>query len=270
MPGTLPRVSATDADLALRYLADGGFTPIGPDRWRWDGTSSEEMSDEDVAFHTAFEITADEGLDAVQRVHTALGLLDLTCAFEVLTHLNAYVCNNADPAVADAFWAGFRVRMAVPEPIEHLRLHLRTYWFWGHTTAKTAFDALLAHDVRRLAAAGRLPELAKPCWTACTCPPTPNTCSSCARSWARASSITTRTPPPGGGDARRWSPTAQVLQNSRCPEYFGTRCSTPSASMSTAACDVRSASRASAGAGRVQKRQWPTTRPAATSVHTAK
>ena len=50
--------------------------------------------------------------------------------------------------------------MAAPEPIEHLRLHLKTYWFWGHTTAKTAFDALLGDDVRRLAAAGRLPELA--------------------------------------------------------------------------------------------------------------
>jgi hypothetical protein len=70
------------------------------------------MSDEDVAFHTAFGITADDSLDAVQRVHTALGLLDLTCAFEVLIHLNAYVGNNADPAVADAFWAGYRVRMA--------------------------------------------------------------------------------------------------------------------------------------------------------------
>jgi len=50
--------------------------------------------------------------------------------------------------------------MAVPEPIEHLRRHLTTYWFWGHATAKTAFDALLGDDVRRLAAAGRLPELA--------------------------------------------------------------------------------------------------------------
>jgi hypothetical protein len=159
-PGTLPRVSATDADLVLRYLAGVGFTRIGPDRWRWDGASPEEMSDEDVAFHTAFEITTDEGLDAVQRVHTAFGLLDLTGAFEVLVHLNAYVCDNADSAVADAFWAGFRVRMAVPEPIEHLRLHLRTYWFWGHDTAKTAFDALLGDDVRHLAAAGRLPELA--------------------------------------------------------------------------------------------------------------
>lgn len=152
-------MSATDTDLALRYLAEYGFTPIGPNRWRWGGTPPEEMSDEDVAFHTAFEITADKGLAAVQRVHTALGLLDLTCAFEVLTHLNAYVCDNTDPAVADAFWAGFRARMAVPEPIEHLRLHLQTYWFVGHT-ARTAFDALLGDDVRRLAAAGRLHQLA--------------------------------------------------------------------------------------------------------------
>jgi len=153
-------VRATDADLALRYLADYGFTPIGPDRWRWDGTPPEEMSGEDVAFHTAYEITTDEDLDAVPRVRTALGLLDLTGAFEVLTHLNAYVLDNTDPAVTDAFWVGFRDRMAVPEPMEHLRLHLTTYWFWGHATAKAAFDTLLGDDVRRLATAGRLPELA--------------------------------------------------------------------------------------------------------------
>jgi len=76
-----------------------------------------------VAFRTAFEITTDEGLDtAMQRVHTALGLLDLTCAFEVLTHLNAYVCNNADLAVADAFWAvsasGWRTRRSAIEVID--------------------------------------------------------------------------------------------------------------------------------------------------------
>jgi hypothetical protein len=160
VPGTLRRVSATDADLALRYLADVGFTLVGANRWRWAGTPPREMSDEDVAFRTASEITTDEAVDAVQRVRRAFGLLDLTGAFEVLVHLNAYVVDNADPAVAEAFWAGFRVRMAVPEPIGNLRLHLRTYWFWGHTTAKTAFDALLADDVRHLAAAGHLSELA--------------------------------------------------------------------------------------------------------------
>ncbi|GAA3265526.1 hypothetical protein Dvina_16910 [Dactylosporangium vinaceum] len=149
----------TDADLALRYLAGFGFTPIGPGRWRWDGTPSAETSDEDVAFDTAFAITADESLTAVQRVHTALGLLDLTGAFVVLVHLNAYVLDNTAPAVAEAFWSGFRDRMSVPEPIENLRLHLRTYWFVGHT-ARTAFDALVGDDVRHVAAAGRRPDLA--------------------------------------------------------------------------------------------------------------
>ncbi|MEV6349896.1 hypothetical protein [Actinoplanes sp. NPDC051851] len=153
-------MGTTDADLTLRYLADWGFTPIGPDRWRWDGTSPEEVSGEDMAFDTAYAITIDDDLDPVQRVRTALGLLDLTGAFDVLTHLNAYVLDHPDPAVADAFWAGFRDRMAVPEPIEHLRLHLRTYWFWGRTTAKSAFNALLGDDVRHLVATGRLSELA--------------------------------------------------------------------------------------------------------------
>ncbi|GAA0570141.1 hypothetical protein GCM10010172_63250 [Paractinoplanes ferrugineus] len=106
----------TDAELALRYLADYGFTPIGVHRRRWKGTPPEEMSGEDVAFHTAYDITADESLDAVRRVHTAFGLLDLTGADLVLVHLDAYVVDNADPAVAAAFWSGFRDRMAVPDP----------------------------------------------------------------------------------------------------------------------------------------------------------
>jgi hypothetical protein len=44
--GRLPWVGATDADLALQYLADVGFTPIGLHWWRWDGTPPEETSDE--------------------------------------------------------------------------------------------------------------------------------------------------------------------------------------------------------------------------------
>ncbi|PRX18426.1 hypothetical protein [Actinoplanes italicus] len=75
-------MSTTDADLTLRYLADWGVTPIGPDRWRWDGTPPEEVSGEDMAFDTAYAITTDEDLNPVQRVRTALGLLDLAESFE--------------------------------------------------------------------------------------------------------------------------------------------------------------------------------------------
>jgi hypothetical protein len=150
----------SDADLALRWLAEAGITPLGSGRWRdSEPSGGTEMSSDDVAFRCAYEMVFEGQAGAVQRVRTALGLLDLTGAFEVMTHLNGYVSDHHDPAVIDAFWAGCRTRLEAADPIEHLRLSLRTYWFIGNTSA-AAFAALLGDDVRRLAATDRLPELA--------------------------------------------------------------------------------------------------------------
>jgi hypothetical protein len=158
--GTLRGMRTSDADLALRWLAGAGMTPLGRGQWLDSGPSGgTEMSDDDVAFASAFEIVVDDQLGAVQRVQAALGLLDLTGAFEVMTHLNEFVRNHADPAVIDAFWAGCRTRLEAADPIEHLRLSLRTYWFIG-STSEAAFAVLIGDDVRRLAANDRLPELA--------------------------------------------------------------------------------------------------------------
>ncbi|MGI5151840.1 hypothetical protein ACQEVC_36670 [Plantactinospora sp. CA-294935] len=150
----------SDADLALQWLAEAGITPVGPGRWL-DSKSSgvTEMSNDDVAFACAYPMVFDDESGPVRRVRTALGLLDLTGEFEVLTHLNAYVVDHADPAVIDTFWAGCRARMEVADPIENLRLSLRTYWFVGGTS-KAAFAAMIGDDVRRLAAEDRLPRLA--------------------------------------------------------------------------------------------------------------
>nr|BFE57658.1 hypothetical protein GCM10020063_021840 [Dactylosporangium thailandense] len=146
----------SDADLALHWLAEAGITPLSPGRWLSGVT---EMSNDDVAFACAYGMIYDGESGVVQRVQTALGLLDLTGAFEVLVHLNAYVCGHADPAVISAFWAGCRTRLEAADPIEYLRLSLRTYWFIGGTS-EAAFAALLGDDVRRLAANDRLPDLA--------------------------------------------------------------------------------------------------------------
>jgi hypothetical protein len=149
-----------DADLARRWLAEAGMTQLGPGRWLDDEPSgATEIADDDVAFMCAYEMINDDESDAVQRVRTALGLLDLTGEFVVLTHLNAYVSEHDDPAVTDAFWAGCRTRLEAADPIENLRLSLRTYWFLADT-AEAAFTALLGDDVRRLAGEDRLPELA--------------------------------------------------------------------------------------------------------------
>lgn len=117
------------------------------------------MSNDDVGFACAYEMIHDDEAGGEQRVRTALGLLDLTGAFEVMTHLNAYVIGHDDPAVVDVFWAGCRTRLEAADPIENLRLSLRTYWFLGDT-APAAFAAMLGDDVRRLAADGRLPDVA--------------------------------------------------------------------------------------------------------------
>ncbi|MEU4425674.1 hypothetical protein AB0F81_34055 [Actinoplanes sp. NPDC024001] len=150
-----------DADLALHWLADAGIAPLGPGRWV-DGErpGATEMTDDDVAFACAYEMLRDDETGGVLRVRTALGLLDLTGAFAVLIHLNAYVIDHDDPAVTDAFWAGCRTRLETADPCENLRLSLRTFWFIGDTSP-AAFAALLGDDVRRLAAAGRLPDLAR-------------------------------------------------------------------------------------------------------------
>lgn len=150
---------ASDADLALRWLAREGIRPAGPGRWRNSEPSGvTEMLNDDVAFACAYTMLDDQS-DPVRRVRTALGLLDLTGEFEVLTHLNAFVVDHDDPAVIDAFWAGCRTRMEAAEPIESLRLSLRTYWFLGGT-ATAAFAAMIGDDVRRLAADERLSQLA--------------------------------------------------------------------------------------------------------------
>ncbi|RSM67705.1 hypothetical protein DMB66_15315 [Actinoplanes sp. ATCC 53533] len=117
------------------------------------------MSNDDVAFGCAYEMVFEGPADPVRRVRTALGLLDLTGEFEVLTHVNEYVRDHHDPAVIDAFRAGCRTRLEAADPIENLRLSLRTYWFVGDTSA-AAFAALIGDDVRRLAANGLLPRLA--------------------------------------------------------------------------------------------------------------
>jgi hypothetical protein len=150
----------SDADLALRWLAEAGITPLGPGRWLdSEPPGVRELSDDDVAFDCAYGMLDGDDSDAVERVHTALGLLDLTGSFQVMIFLNGFVGDHGDPAVIDAFWAGVRARLEAPDPIEHLRLSLRTCWFLGNT-AEAAFAALLGDDVRRLAASGRLPDLA--------------------------------------------------------------------------------------------------------------
>ncbi|MEU0561276.1 hypothetical protein [Dactylosporangium sp. NPDC006015] len=150
----------SDADLALQWLAGAGITPLAPGRWLdREPPGVTEMSNDDVAFACAYSILDDDESSGVQRVHTALGLLDLTGSFQVMIFMNGYVHDHDDPAVIDAFWAGCRTRLEAADPIEHLRLSLRTYWFLGRT-AEAAFAALLGDDVRRLATNGRLPELA--------------------------------------------------------------------------------------------------------------
>lgn len=150
----------SDAALALRWLAEAAITPIGPGRWLDSEPPVAEMSDDEVAFACSHAMVFDDEVDPVQRVRTALGLLDLTGSFMITADLDAFVLKHADPPVIEAFWAGCRTRLEAAEPLESLRLDLRTCWLLGRDTAAATFAALIGDDVRRLAAEDRLPELA--------------------------------------------------------------------------------------------------------------
>ncbi|WP_412539642.1 hypothetical protein R8Z50_27910 [Longispora sp. K20-0274] len=151
----------SDAELARQWLAGAGITPLGPGHWRDSASSGvTELSNDDVAFGCAYSMVTDDQLDPVRRVRTAFGLLDLTGEFQVMIDLNAYVIEHDDAAVIDAFWAGCRTRIEAVDPIESLRLSLRTYWLFGSTTSTAAFAALIGDDLRRLSEDDRLTQLA--------------------------------------------------------------------------------------------------------------
>lgn len=151
-----------DVALALQWLAEAAITPLGPGRWLDSEPPVVEMTDDEVAFSCSYGMLFDEESDPdpVQRVRTALGLLDLTGAFGMMADLDAYVLKHEDPAVIEAFWAGCRARLEVAEPLENLRLNLRTCWLLRADTGGATFAALIGDDVRRLAADDCLPELA--------------------------------------------------------------------------------------------------------------
>lgn len=151
----------SDAALALHWLAEAAITPLGPGRWLDSEPPVAEMTNDEVAFACSYGMIFDDGSDPVQRVRTALGLLDLTGTFGMMADLDEYVLKHEDPAVIEAFWAGCRTRLEVAEPVENLRLDLRTCWLLRADTGGATFAALIGDDVRRLAADDRLPELAQ-------------------------------------------------------------------------------------------------------------
>ncbi|SCL28595.1 hypothetical protein GA0070624_3723 [Micromonospora rhizosphaerae] len=152
-----------EADGALRWLAEEGVTPLGPGRWREVTPSGGlERTDSDLAHEWTAAALGDDRLPPSQQLRIGLGLLDLLDEYWVTVELGFFVAEQADPAVIEAFWAGYRQRLEVPEPGTQVLYSLWVDWFEDPGRSASAFAAVIGDDVRNLRARQRLGDLANP------------------------------------------------------------------------------------------------------------
>ncbi len=150
-----------EADDALRWLAEQGVTPLGLGRWLESTPSGHlERSDSELAHEWTAVALGDDRLTPMQRLRMGLGLLDLLDEYSVTFELYLFIVQQTDPAVTDAFWAGYRQRLEASEPAEQVLYSLWVDWFEDLETVETAFSKVVGDDVRDLQARQRLRDLA--------------------------------------------------------------------------------------------------------------
>lgn len=154
-------VNWPEADHALRWLAEQGVTPLGPGRWREISACGEmARSDNDLAHEWAARALGDDKLSPGRRLRTGLGLLDLLAEYWVTLELRWFVVEQADPAITDAFWVGYRQRLEATESAEQVLYSLWVDWFEDPETAEEAFAAVIGDDVRAMRTRRRVRDLA--------------------------------------------------------------------------------------------------------------
>ena len=154
-------MGTTEAEEALRWLADVEVTPLGPARWQEITPAGPvELTDDDLAQAWAGTALHDDELSPMQRLRIGLGLLEVTDAFWVTAELGFFLQDRSDPALAAAFWAGCRRRLESAEPSVALRVAMVTDYFLGFRSAEEAFNELIGDEMRALRAGRRLRELA--------------------------------------------------------------------------------------------------------------
>ncbi|MET8266086.1 hypothetical protein ACWD8I_20560 [Micromonospora arida] len=150
-----------EANDALRWLAEQGVTALGKGRWSESSPSGDsERSDHDLAHEWTTAALGDDRLVPMQRLRTGLGLLDLLDEYWVTVELRTFITEQADPAVTDAFWAGYRQRLEAVEPAEQVLYSLWVDWFEDQGTVEAAFSQVAGDDVRRVLARRRQFDLA--------------------------------------------------------------------------------------------------------------
>jgi hypothetical protein len=146
----------SDASDALRWLGSRGVTPLDGTLTIWyDPEEDEEQSDIDMMYTWPSRVLADGELPPAERVRLTFGLFDMLDQSWVLKELKFHLEADspgprADPAAAEAFWAGCRARLEAPEEPEKLLYSLWVDWFEKHDVVAEAFAAVLGDDAHRL------------------------------------------------------------------------------------------------------------------------
>lgn len=134
---------------ARRWLADRGVRRAGSG-WTDAREPGRLLTASDIAHSHAPDVFADEDLDRVGQVRTALGLLDLLDEYWVAFQIRIADQGPDGPLPADVLWGGFRRRLEAVEDTTALSYSLWCDWFEDPGTAARAFAEVLGDDIDAL------------------------------------------------------------------------------------------------------------------------
>jgi hypothetical protein len=145
---------------ASAWLAHHGVQPVGAGSWRGpDPWAGQVQTSNDVAHAWTSQALADPDLNRLDRLHLALGLLELLDDYWVACEIGWQMRKTHDPLLVTVFWDGYRHHLESTQPPAAVRYSLWVDWFEDPSTVRTAFAEVLGNDVDRLRGSGRLGDL---------------------------------------------------------------------------------------------------------------
>ncbi|WP_327265533.1 hypothetical protein OG444_32935 [Streptomyces sp. NBC_01232] len=141
----------TDAERALRWLAEDGVTRTGQGTWYDAEPPAGILTSEDLCNGLGSMAFTDVGLDLADRLRVALGLMDLLGWHPLVTaQVHTAHLGPQGPLPADLLWDGYRRRLEAGPACEAITCSLWFDWFEYAPTAEEAFAEVLGNDRERL------------------------------------------------------------------------------------------------------------------------
>lgn len=160
---------ANGARLARQWLAACGV--VQGDDGLWHGLGTDAATGVTVGrVWTATELAHDPPeqpdhlavLDDLDSLRLSLGLLDLLDDYAEAMYIRLNFLDK--PELWGTVWQAYRYRLEAPEPADVVEYSLWVDWFEDRTTVETAFEAVLAGDVRDAEERGRIGDFASGGW----------------------------------------------------------------------------------------------------------